>query len=263
MSSRRIVITGVSSGLGEALLRAYAEQGHRVYGCARQSDALESLRPLGGVEVAAVDVRDDAAVRAWAESIPAVDLVVANAGVSPESNRGPWVWETSAEDFDLTLAVNVSGVANTARHFIPKMLAAKKGVFVAISSGLGRSTNPHVGAYCASKFAVEGLVKSLAMALPPPLCAVPLAPGLVATGTEGSELPDAETWAREAGPLILSLSRADNGTSLSVPGFYPDKYTHTWIINDGQELPSVGCEFFGRDCDSHVARRVQSRAEVA
>lgn len=59
------------------------------------------------------------------------------------------------------------------------MVAAKSGVIVNFSSGLGHSTNPMLGAYTASKFAVEALTKSIAQALPEGMAAVPLAPGVV------------------------------------------------------------------------------------
>lgn len=68
---------------------------------------------------------------------------------------------------------------NVVRAFVPRMVAAKSGVIVNFSSGLGHSTNPMLGAYTASKFAVEALTKSIAQALPEGMAAVPLAPGVV------------------------------------------------------------------------------------
>lgn len=258
---RHIVISGVTSGLGRELVLHFCAAGHAVYGCGRRGDALDALRAAcPAAALTRLDVCDDAAVAAWAAACPEADLVVANAGVSPESGRSLAPWAVPRADFDATLDVNVKGVATMVRHFVPAMVARGRGVFVAISSGLGRSANPRHGAYCASKWAVEGLVKSVALALPPPLAAVPLAPGVrgprlslsrpsasrapdrrsqvVATEMQsGAGDGDARHWATVAGPLLLGLGRADNGASLSVPGFYTDKYKATWTVPDGAPLP--------------------------
>ncbi|MBD8554770.1 SDR family NAD(P)-dependent oxidoreductase [Rhizobium sp. CFBP 8762] len=69
------------------------------------------------------------------------------------------------------------GVIETARCFLPAMIARDSGVFVAMSSGWGRSTSAGLGPYCASKFAVEGLVGVLNDDLPPQVCAIALDPG--------------------------------------------------------------------------------------
>ena len=84
--------------------------------------------------------------------------------------------------------VNVKGVANVVRSFVPAMVARAEGVVVNISSGLGRSTNPMYAAYCASKFAVEALTKSMAQALPDGMAAVPLAPGIITTEMQEAKI---------------------------------------------------------------------------
>jgi NAD(P)-dependent dehydrogenase (short-subunit alcohol dehydrogenase family) len=98
-------------------------------------------------------------------------------------------------------------------------------VIVNLSSGWGRSASPEVAAYCASKWAIEGLTKALAQELPEGMAAVPLNPGVINTdmlqkcfGAEAENYPKAREWAQRAGPFILTLGRKDNGQSLSVPG---------------------------------------------
>ena len=139
------------------------------------------------------------------------------------------------------------------QHFIPRMIDDAKNhqsghckCFVAMSSGLGRSPNPFHCTYCASKWAIEGMIKSLAMSLPPTLCAVPLAPGVVETGMMPGNGGDntVSNWVKVAGPMILCLNREQNGKSLSVDGFYTEKYKDTWIINDGLGIPDkLGHDF--------------------
>jgi NAD(P)-dependent dehydrogenase (short-subunit alcohol dehydrogenase family) len=121
--------------------------------------------------------------------------------------------------------VNIKGVANVIRHFVPAMVARGSGVIVNLSSGWGRSTSPEVAPYCASKFAIEGLTKSLAQELPAGMAAVALNPGVIDTAmlrqcwSDGaSSYPKADAWAETAGPFILGLGPKDNGKSLSVPG---------------------------------------------
>lgn len=224
---RTIVITGVSKGLGRALVREWAAAGHRTAGCARSAEAVRSLAVEVGEphRFAALDVRDDAAVAAWAlETIGAFgapDLLVSNAALI---NANAPVWQVPREEMDAVIDVNVKGVANVLRHFVPAMIARGSGVIVNVTSEWGRSTAPDVGPYCASKFAIEGLTKSLAQELPPGLAAIPLNPGIIDTemlrscfGPSAAGYPTAEEWARTAAPFILSLGPMQNGQSLSVP----------------------------------------------
>ena len=180
------------------------------------------------------------AVKGWAQECAdaGVVLVICNAGISPESSMAMTPWELPQPLFDSTLDINIKGVSNMVRHFTPHLLHAGRGTIVGISSGLGRSAHPHHGAYCASKWAVEGLMKSVACALPKPLAAVPLAPGVVATGMQsGTGDTAVADWVNVAAPLILKLGREHNGVSMSVPGCYTSEYMASWTIPDGKGLP--------------------------
>ena len=122
--------------------------------------------------------------------------------------------------------MNLRGVANVIRHFVPAMVARKKGVIVNLSSGWGRSTAPEVAPYCASKFAIEGLTQALAQELPAGMAAVALNPGVIDTdmlrscwADGAASYPKAEAWAKTAAPFILQLGPKDNGRPLSVNNF--------------------------------------------
>lgn len=225
---RTVAVTGATRGLGLALTERLLEQGHRLVICGRSEAPLEALvRRAGPDQVLArrVDVRRAAEVEAWAEAaverglVP--DLVVANAG---KINDPAPLWEVGAEEFDEVLAVNVSGIANVVRAFAPAMIAAGRGVLACLSSGWGRFASPEVGPYCASKFAVEGLVSALSQELPSGLAAVAVGPGVVHTdmlrqvrGQAAAECESPEAWSRRAAPFFLGLGPADNGGSVSVP----------------------------------------------
>jgi len=229
MKTRKcILVTGVSRGLGRALVAEFAGGGHTLLGCARSGEAIAELRAAYGAphRFDAVDVADDAAVRHWAETLLAdrmiPDLVVNNAAVI---NRSARLWDVPDTELRSVLDVNIRGVANVIRHFVPAMIGRRRGVIVNFSSYWGRSAAADVGPYCASKFAIEGLTQALAEELPAGMAAVALNPGIIDTAMLRSCFGDAAgqylapaPWARQAAPFLLQLGPEHNGQALTVPG---------------------------------------------
>lgn len=226
MASRLILITGVTRGLGRALTAEFIARGHRVVGCGRSQAAIEALKQTHGPgqRFDVVDVADDVAVAAWAASVlekfGPPDLLLNGAAVI---NRNAPLWQVPVEEFDALVDINIKGVANVIRHFLPAMLAKKTGVIVNFSSGWGRGVDANVAPYCASKWAVEGLTQALALELPAGMAAIPLSPGIIDTdmlrscfGDDAGQFPDAEAWAKTAAPYLLGLGAADNGQPLTV-----------------------------------------------
>ena len=226
-SSKLVVITGVTRGLGRALFERFVDQGHRVAGCGRDEQQLAQLREELGdwIHVQPVDVCDSAQVESWAQKVldelGAPDLLINNAA---RMNDPAPLWRVPAEEFDRLLAVNVGGTANVVRAFVPAMIERGRGVVVNLSSGWGRSTAPQVGPYCATKYAIEGFTGSLAQELPAGMAAVSLNPGVIDTDMlrqcwdeAASAYEGARSWAERALPFLLGLSGSDNGGVLSVP----------------------------------------------
>lgn len=226
MTGKTIVISGVTRGLGHAMSGEFIRLGHRVLGCGRSAEAIGELnrRHGPGNRFETVDVTRDEAVHDWAgrciEQAGPPDLLLNCAALI---NRNAPLWEISAEEFSAVVDVNIKGVACLIRHFVPAMVARKSGVIVNFSSGWGRSTDPLVAPYCATKWAMEGLSKALAQELPPGMAAIPLNPGIIDTdmlrscfGAEAGSYPTAEEWARTAVPWLLGLGPRDNGLSLTV-----------------------------------------------
>lgn len=226
--SKVILVTGATQGLGRAMVAGFIDAGHTVIGCGRSADKIAALsKEYGPAHLfSVVDVADDASVKNWArqalEQFGPPDLLLNNAAVI---NENAPLWEISAADFDLIVDVNIKGIANTIRHFLPAMLERQSGVVVNFSSGWGRSASAEVASYCATKWAVEGLTQSLAQELPSGMAAVPLNPGIINTellqscfGSHASHYPTAEEWAETAVPFLLGLSARDNGRSLTAPG---------------------------------------------
>ncbi len=230
-AGKHVVITGITRGLGRALALEFANRGYTVNGCGRSSGGLESLRgELGTVHGAAletgqVDVTDRQAIAAWAawvlDEYGAPDYLINNAGVI---NQPAPLWEIEVEEFERVVAVNLNAVFSVCRAFVPAMVERGTGVIVNFSSGWGRSASPVVGPYNASKYGLEGLTKSLALALPEGMVAVPLSPGVIDTdmlrtawGDAAAAHPAPAEWARRAVPFLLALDASDSGRSLTIP----------------------------------------------
>ena len=227
MPHKIVLLTGVTRGLGCAMVDEFVRLGHTVLGCGRSPQRLEQLRRQVGPphDFSVVDVASDAQVQAWAGRLLGAfgppDLVLNNAAVI---NRNAPLWEVPAPEFSAVIDVNLKGVANVIRHFVPEMIRRRRGVIVNFSSGWGRSTDAEVAPYCASKWAIEGLTQAFAQELPSPLAAVALNPGIINTemlqscfGGSASGYVAPADWAPTAVPFLLKLGRADNGQQLTAP----------------------------------------------
>jgi NAD(P)-dependent dehydrogenase (short-subunit alcohol dehydrogenase family) len=221
---KRIVISGCSRGLGKAMTLGFQKLGYEVFGC---SSNAESIAALGDSKhFFTCDVSSQAAVAAMAAAIlksgHPPDILINNAAII---NQNAPLWEVSDADFSRVCDVNIKGIANLVRNFVPSMIDAGRGVIVNFSSYWGRSTAADVAPYCASKWAVEGLTRALAQDLPPGLAAVALNPGVINTdmlqstfGPGAAAYISPENWAKAAVPFIDQLDASDNGSALTVPG---------------------------------------------
>jgi NAD(P)-dependent dehydrogenase (short-subunit alcohol dehydrogenase family) len=224
--TKLIVITGATRGLGLAMAEKFIALGHTVLGCGRSKTDVEKLRRAHGDphDFAAVDVSDDSEVGAWAErllkSYGPPELLLNNAALI---NKNAVLWKVPRDEFDQVIDVNIKGVTNIIRHFVPAMVEKGRGVIVNFSSGWGRSADAQVAPYCATKWAIEGLTRALAQELPPGLAAIPLNPGIIDTdmlrssfGGNARRYPSPEDWSEKAVPFLLGLGPKDNGKPLSV-----------------------------------------------
>jgi len=169
LDGRRALVTGAGRGLGLACAAALAEAGAAVTLAARTAseieDAAAALRARGlSAEALAVDITDIAAFAASIAAGPVHDILVNNAG----TNRpGPFV-EATPESYDLVMGLNVRAAFFASQAFARRLVGeGRRGVVLNMSSQMG-----HVGAagrtvYCASKHALEGLTKAMAVELAP------------------------------------------------------------------------------------------------
>jgi NAD(P)-dependent dehydrogenase (short-subunit alcohol dehydrogenase family) len=224
---RNVLITGVSRGLGQAMVEQFVTLGHRVVGCARSASAIEALQQRYGPphRFDVVDVSDDRQVGQWRDAVVAggevPDLLLNSAAII---NRSATLWEVPPDEFSRVVDINIKGVYHVIRHFVPAMVAQRRGVIVNFSSTWGRSTSPQEAPYCATKWAIEGLTKALASELPRGMAAVAMNPGIIHTamletcfGRGAAAYTKPTAWAVTAVPFLLGLGPKDNGRAVSAP----------------------------------------------
>jgi NAD(P)-dependent dehydrogenase (short-subunit alcohol dehydrogenase family) len=164
LEGRHAFVTGGSRGIGRAIAGRLAENGARVTVLGRNAAALQAVVAAGEAHFASVaDVEDAAALAGAVAAATArhgpVDILVANAGIAPAA---PFL-KTSAEIFRQTVAVNLFGVVEVARAVLAGMIERKSGRIIAIASTAGLKGYPYVTSYVASKHAVIGFVRALAL----------------------------------------------------------------------------------------------------
>lgn len=188
LAGRTALVTGAASGIGRATALELARRGADLAICDVDAEGLErtaaAARALGRevlagqVDVARPDAMGDFA-RAVHARVEAVDLLVNNAGVAIAGG----FLDTSLEDWDWIVGVNLRGVVHGCHHFVPAMVRrARGGHVVIVSSAAGFAANEALAAYCTTKFAVLGLAEALAEELRPHGIGVTaLCPGLIDT----------------------------------------------------------------------------------
>jgi NAD(P)-dependent dehydrogenase (short-subunit alcohol dehydrogenase family) len=225
--TKKVIITGVSRGLGRAMVEAFVADGWTVAGCARNRAAIQALEgQLGAPHFFSVcDVADEKTVAAFcAEALKrqgAPDLLLNNAALI---NANANLWEVPAREFSDVIDVNIKGTVAMIRHIAPAMLQRGSGVIVNFSSGWGRSTSAEVAPYCATKWALEGLSQAMAQETGGKVAVVALNPGIIDTemlrscfGESAGGYPDAARWAKRAVPFLMGLGAKDNGKALTAP----------------------------------------------
>ena len=167
MSAPTVLITGASSGIGEATARRFLDAGWNVAACMRRPERHRFDASAPGLAVLPMDVTDEAsvasAVEAAASRFGAIDVLVNNAGYAL---LGP-VEGLTPEALRRQLETNLVGLVAVTRQVLPGMRARRRGVVVNIASIGGRMAFPFAAAYHATKFAVEGLSESMRFELQP------------------------------------------------------------------------------------------------
>jgi NADP-dependent 3-hydroxy acid dehydrogenase YdfG len=164
--SKVILITGASSGIGEATARTLAANGHTVVLGARRTDRLEKIvaeiRAKGGAaEFRKLDVADRADVAAFAnfakQKFGRIDVIFNNAGVMPVSPMNA----LKTDEWDRIIDINIKGVLNGIAAVLPIMEAQGSGHIISTASTGAHAVGAQFGVYCASKYAVRAIMEGL------------------------------------------------------------------------------------------------------
>ena len=179
MASGTAVVTGASSGIGEATVRSLAAAGFDVVAAARRLDRLEALAEEVGGRAIQLDVTNPDSVAALAEAVPDVSVLVNNAGgahgLEPIAEADEEKWRTMYE-------TNVMGVMRVTKALLPALEASGDGFVVVVGSVAGAEAYRGGAGYNAAKFAANALTQVLRMEmLGKPVRVSEVAPGLVET----------------------------------------------------------------------------------
>lgn len=209
MQNELVVITGASSGIGEAIAKTFSALGHPLLLLARRIEKLNQLN-LPNTLNKKVDVTDQAAVKAAIDEAVAkygpVGCLVNNAGVmllGLMNEQSPTEWQTM-------LNVNVMGVMNGIHAILPSMISRKSGTIINISSIAGRKTFPNHAAYCGTKFAVHAITENIREEVAPHnVRLITIAPGAVETEllshtTSQTIKSGYDDWKKEMGQILCA-----------------------------------------------------------
>ncbi|MBB5914378.1 NADP-dependent 3-hydroxy acid dehydrogenase YdfG [Nocardia transvalensis] len=179
MSIRTAVVTGASSGIGEATARELAAQGYHVYVGARRVDRLRTLAEEIGGTALPLDVTDEESVRAFTEAVERVDVLVNNAGgakglapvAEADLDDWRWMWET-----------NVLGTLRITKALLPKLIDSGDGLIVTVTSVAAFHAYDNGSGYTSAKHAQAILHRTLrGELLGKPVRLTEIAPGAVET----------------------------------------------------------------------------------
>ena len=220
LDGRRVLITGVSRGIGLECARLFLQSGARIIGAARDAARLaaaaQRLAPLGefhpvGIDLARPGCAADAVAAVDRHFAGALDVLVNNAGVmvADESIAGE-----PAGSLEQTLQVNVVAVHNLTRALLPALLRGREPRIINTSSGAGNFASvaqTDIGSYRVSKFALNGLTLSWAAALRGRVAVNAFDPGWVRTDMGGPRAPGAPTDSARGALALATLPAETTG----------------------------------------------------
>lgn len=187
MNKKNVLITGATSGIGEATALLLSKKQFNLILCGRREDRLQKLKDelsaSTSVTTLSFDVREKEEVKRALDSLPdnrkSIDVLINNAGNAHGLDP---IQSGSLEDWDAMMDINVKGLLYVSREVIPGMTKRKAGHIINLGSIAGKEVYPNGNVYCASKFAVDALTQGMRLDLNPfGIKVTSINPGLVDT----------------------------------------------------------------------------------
>ncbi len=168
---KTVLITGTSKGIGLETALTFGRAGYKVFATMRNPDAATDFKQKIEAEsldiiISKMDVDSDSSVKQCMEPIiqkEGIDILVNNAGIERHGS----VEEMPIEDFEAVMNTNYLGVLRCTKALLPQMRENKKGCIINVASVSGHIANSPLGAYAASKFALEAISEALAQEVKP------------------------------------------------------------------------------------------------
>jgi 3-oxoacyl-[acyl-carrier protein] reductase len=222
LNGRRALVTGAASGIGRAIALAFAAEGARVAVVDRAPQAeieavVAAIATAGGQAFALrADVAEEAQVLSLFEAVSArfrgLDILVNNAGILIEKP----LLETTAEDFDRLIGVNLRGAFLVGREALRIMARQGEGRVINVTSELAYLGRENCSVYCASKGGVLAMTRAWAREFAPDILVNAIAPGPTDTAMLGPESTSPETLAKEAQNPLGRIGRPEEIASAAV-----------------------------------------------
>ena len=224
---KHVLITGGSRGIGAATVELFAKEGYEVsFIYEKHHEAAKAISEKTGASALCCDVADGQGIREAIASIPPVDILINNAGIS----KFGLISQLTSEEWDRIFAVNVKGVYHCVNAVLPAMLEKKSGCILNISSMWGQVGASCEVAYSATKGAILALTKALAQELGPSGIRVnAVSPGVILTDMLKGISPEVIRELAEETPVghngkpediakaLLYLAEADFVTGQNLP----------------------------------------------
>jgi NAD(P)-dependent dehydrogenase (short-subunit alcohol dehydrogenase family) len=261
MSPRTFLITGVSSGFGRAFAQRAVAAGHRVVGTVRSTDAAAAFEQLapGHTFARVLDITHDdeveAVTAAIEHDIAPIDVLIANAGYGHEGTFE----ESSMADLREQFAVNVFGTVAVMKAVVPGMRQRRRGHIIVITSVGGLVPSPTLSFYNGSKFAMEGITRSLAPEVARfGIHVTAVEPGAFRTDWSGRSLRRAARSITDYDELLDPISAARAGFNGKQPGDPAKAGDAILQLIDADEPPTH--LLLGSDAASSITRALDQYA---
>jgi short-subunit dehydrogenase len=177
MKKQRVLVTGASSGIGRSIAELLLDKGFDVIGTSRHPENVKNK--ISGVAYLALDLQDEASIKLLVDKVGPIDILINNAG---QGQVGP-LEEVPMEKVRSLFEVNLFGIIRLTQAILPSMRARRSGLIINLSSMSGIFGVGFTSVYCGSKFAVEGIFRSLRQEVRSfGIKVVMIEPGYISTG---------------------------------------------------------------------------------